>query len=71
MWKFIRSTIPLANMTMDTVNKMLETRQRGSQFIMLSDKLVHRHAMSDREHTRWQHNRIYPHPISACVYTYD
>ena len=28
-------------------------------------------AMSDREHTRWQHNRIYPHPISPCVYTYD
>ena len=27
--------------------------------------------MSDREHTRWQHNRIYPHPISPCVYTYD
>ena len=27
--------------------------------------------MSDREPTRWQHNRIYPHPISPCVYTYD
>ena len=28
-------------------------------------------SMSDRESTRWQHNRIYPHPISPCVYTYD
>ena len=28
-------------------------------------------AMSDREPTRWQHNRIYPHPINPCVYTYD
>ena len=28
-------------------------------------------AMSDREPTRWQHNRIYPHPIDPCVYTYD
>ena len=27
--------------------------------------------MSDREPTRWQHNRIYPHPINPCVYTYD
>ena len=27
-------------------------------------------SMSDREPTRWQHNRIYPHPISPCVYTY-
>ena len=27
--------------------------------------------MSDREPTRWQHNRIYPHPINTCVYTYD
>ena len=27
--------------------------------------------MSDRQPTRWQHNRIYPHPISPCVYTYD
>ena len=27
--------------------------------------------MSNREHTRWQHNPIYPHPISPCVYTYD
>ena len=23
-------------------------------------------AMSDREPTRWQHNRIYPQPISLC-----
>ena len=28
-------------------------------------------SMSDREPTRWQHNRIYPHPINPCVYTYD
>ena len=28
-------------------------------------------SMSDREPTRWQHNRIYPHPISPCLYTYD
>ena len=28
-------------------------------------------AMSDREPTRWQHNRIYPYPINPCVYTYD
>ena len=28
-------------------------------------------AMSDREPTRWQHNRIYPHPINPYVYTYD
>ena len=28
-------------------------------------------AMSDREPTRWQHNRIYPRPINPCVYTYD
>ena len=28
-------------------------------------------SMSDREHTRWQHNRIYPHRTSPCVYTYD
>ena len=27
--------------------------------------------MSDREPTRWQHNRIYPHPINPCVYTND
>ena len=27
--------------------------------------------MSDREPTRWQHNRIYPNPISPPVYTYD
>ena len=27
--------------------------------------------MSDREPTRWQHNRTYPHPINPCVYTYD
>ena len=27
--------------------------------------------MSDREPTRWQHNRIYPHPINPCLYTYD
>ena len=29
--------------------------------------------MSDREPTRWQDNRIYPHPINPCVYsnTYD
>ena len=27
--------------------------------------------MSDRETTRWQHNRIYPYPINPCVYTYD
>ena len=27
--------------------------------------------MSDREPTRWQHNRIYPYPINLCVYTYD
>ena len=27
--------------------------------------------MSDREPTRWQHNRIYPYPINPCVYTYD
>ena len=27
--------------------------------------------MSDREPTRWQHNRIYPHPINPCVCTYD
>ena len=27
--------------------------------------------MSDREPTRWQHNRIYPHPVNSCVYTYD
>ena len=27
--------------------------------------------MSDREPTRWQYNRIYPHPINPCVYTYD
>ena len=27
--------------------------------------------MSDREPTRWQHNRIYPQPINPCVYTYD
>ena len=27
--------------------------------------------MSDREPTRWQHNRIYPHPINPCMYTYD
>ena len=27
--------------------------------------------MSDREPTRWQHTRIYPHPINPCVYTYD
>ena len=26
---------------------------------------------NDREPTRWQHNRIYPHPINPCVYTYD
>ena len=24
-----------------------------------------------QEPTRWQHNRIYPHPINPCVYTYD
>ena len=24
------------------------------------------YAMSDREPTRWQHNRIYPQPISPC-----
>ena len=28
-------------------------------------------SMSDREPTRWQHSRIYPNPISPCVYTYD
>ena len=28
-------------------------------------------AMSDREPTRWQHNRLYPHPINSYVYTYD
>ena len=27
--------------------------------------------MSDREPTRWEHNRIYPHPINPCEYTYD
>ena len=27
--------------------------------------------MSDREPSRWQHNRIYPYPINPCVYTYD
>ena len=27
-------------------------------------------SMSDREHTRWEHNRIYPHPISPCLCTY-
>ena len=27
--------------------------------------------MSDREPTRWQHNRIYPHPINPCMYIYD
>ena len=27
--------------------------------------------MSDREPTRWQHNRIYPYPTNPCVYTYD
>ena len=27
--------------------------------------------MSDREPTRWQHDRIYPHPINPCEYTYD
>ena len=29
--------------------------------------------MSDREPTRWQHNRIYPHPMNPdpCVYTYN
>ena len=27
--------------------------------------------MSDREPTRWQHNRICPNPINPCVYTYD
>ena len=26
-------------------------------------------SMSHRESTRWQHNRIYPHPINPCVYT--
>ena len=26
--------------------------------------------MSDREPTRWQHNRIYPHPINPCLYIY-
>ena len=31
----------------------------------------HDDGMSDREPTRWQHNRIYPHPINPCVYTYD
>ena len=30
-----------------------------------------RNTMSDRGPTRWQHNRIYPHPINPCVYTYD
>ena len=25
--------------------------------------------MSDREPTRWQHNHVYPHPISPCGYT--
>ena len=28
-------------------------------------------SMSDRQPTRWQHNRIYPHPINPCMYTYD
>ena len=28
-------------------------------------------AMSDREPTRWQHNRIYPYPINPSVYTYN
>ena len=27
--------------------------------------------MNDREVTRWQHNRIYPQPISLCEYTND
>ena len=27
--------------------------------------------MSDREPTRWQHNRIYPYRTNPCVYTYD
>ena len=27
--------------------------------------------MSNREPTRWQHNRLYPYPINPCVYTYD
>ena len=33
--------------------------------------LILEYLMSDREPTRWQHNRIYPHPINPCVYTYD
>ena len=27
--------------------------------------------MSNQEPTRWQHNRIYSHPINPYVYTYD
>ena len=27
--------------------------------------------MRNQEPTRWQHNHIYPIPISPCVYTYD
>ena len=50
---------------------------KGPYIDSLSDAsieiVVHKkiESMSDREPTRWQHNRIYPHPINPCVYTYN